>query len=362
MKKRVKNPVKSFLVPLKLTVKAAMKQLSEIGEKELFVVNENDSLVGALSDGDIRKWLLHGGSIDAPVDQVCNRNPKFVEQGYDLEEVKRLILELKIESIPVLGPDRRVERILVWDAVFGNSLKIAKPELKLPVVIMAGGKGTRLDPFTRILPKPLIPIGDKPIIELIMEKFAEYGIKQFFVSLNHKARMVKSYFEEAKQSFRIHYVIEDKPLGTAGALKLLAKKIKETFIVTNCDIIINCDYAELVEFHGRSQNDLTIVVSCRNFVIPYGVCDIEPGGALKGMREKPGYDVLVNTGMYVVEPKLIRLIPADTMFNFTDLIVKAKQLKMKVGVFPISEASWLDIGQWEEYQKVVKNLNQFVSE
>jgi NDP-sugar pyrophosphorylase family protein len=258
--------------------------------------------------------------------------------------------------------DRKVEHILVWDAVFGNGKKIAKPRLDLPVVIMAGGKGTRLDPFTRILPKPLIPIGDKPIIELIMEKFVEYGIKHFIVSLNHKARMVKSYFEEAKRAFRIQYVIEDKPLGTAGALRLLAKKLKETFIVTNCDIIINCDYAELVDFHARSRNDLTIVVSCRNFVIPYGVCDIEHGGVLKSMREKPGYDVLVNTGMYVVEPKLIRLIPAGKDFNFTDLITRAKELKMKVGVFPISEASWLDIGQWEEYQKAVKNLNQFVPE
>ncbi len=349
------------MVLLGTSVRLAMKRLSEIGEKELFVVDKEGRLVGALSDGDIRKWLLHGGSIDAPVDHVCNMDPKFVEHGYDLEDVKRLILKLKVESLPVVDKNRKIERVLIWDAVFGNKIGIEKTRLDLPVVIMAGGKGTRLDPFTRILPKPLIPIGDKPIIELIMEKFGEYGIKQFIISLNHKARMVKSYFEEAKQVYKINYVIEETPLGTAGALKLLGKKIKRTFIVTNCDIIINCDYAELVEFHAKSQNDITIVVSCRNFVIPYGVCDIEPGGALKGIREKPGYDVLVNTGMYVVEPKLMRLIPANKAFNFTDLITKAQNHKMKVGVFPISEASWLDIGQWEEYQKVVKNLNQFVT-
>lgn len=361
MGKRIKRPVKSFLIPLGSLVKLAMKRMSDIGEKELFVVDEHDHLLGALSDGDIRKWLLHGGGIDAVVDKVCNKNPQCVEREYDLEHVKRLMLDLKIESIPVVNENRKVERVLVWDEVFGNGEKMAKPRLKLSVVIMAGGKGTRLDPFTRILPKPLIPIGDKPIIELIMEKFAEYGIKHFVVSLNHKARMVKSYFEEAQQVFKIHYVIEDKPLGTAGALRLLSQKIKQTFFVTNCDIIINCDYAELVDFHIRGKHDLTLVVSCRNFVIPYGVCDIEPGGMLKRMREKPGYDVLVNTGMYVVEPKLIQLIPAGRNFNFTDLIAKAKDLKMKVGVFPISEASWLDIGQWQEYQKAVKNLNQFVT-
>ena len=351
---------KMFLIDEHKTVKQAMSQLSSIGEKELFVVDGEGRLSGVLSDGDIRKWLLRNGGFEASVDQVCNKNPKYVERNYDLLVVKKLMLDFKIEAVPVLTIDRKIEHILVWDEVFGNGVKIQKPELKLSIVIMAGGKGTRLDPFTRILPKPLIPIGDKPIIELIMEKFAECGIKEFFISLNHKAMMVKSYLEEASQAFKIHYVLEDKPLGTAGALKLLSKKIKETFIVTNCDIIINCDYVELADFHAKSQNDLTIVVSCRNFVIPYGVCEIEPGGILKEMREKPGYDVLVNTGMYVVEPKLMRLIPSNKPFNFTDLISKAKSLKMKVGVFPISEGSWLDIGQWEEYQKVVKSLNQFV--
>ncbi|MEI8012561.1 MAG: nucleotidyltransferase family protein [Candidatus Omnitrophota bacterium] len=361
MKSKDNKSAAPFLIPLGITVKTAMKRLSEIGAKELFVVNEQEQLAGALSDGDIRKWLLHGGKLDAVVDKVCNKTPKFVERAYDLEHVKSLMLEHKIESIPVIDGDRKVERILVWDEVFGNAMTIVRPRLKLPVVIMAGGKGTRLDPFTRILPKPLIPIGDKPVIELIMEKFAEYGTRQFLVSLNHKARMVKSYFEEARQIYKIRYVTEDRPLGTAGALRLLARMIKGVFIVTNCDIIINCDYAELAAFHAKSRNDITIVVSCRNFVIPYGVCDIEPGGILKAIQEKPGYDVLVNTGMYVVNPKLIKLIPAGVSFNFTDLISKAKGLKMKVGVFPISEDAWIDIGQWEEYQKAVRNLNQFVS-
>jgi dTDP-glucose pyrophosphorylase len=361
MKKKTKKTFKRFLISAGQTIKVAMNQLSEIGEKELFVVDRAERMAGALSDGDIRKWLIHGGGFDTPVEKVCNKNPKYVEPAYDLEHVKRLMLDLKIEAVPVVNAERKITGVLVWDEVFGSGAKAPRPALKMPIVIMAGGKGTRLDPFTRILPKPLIPIGDKPVIELIMEKFAEYGIREFFVSLNHKARMVKSYFEEANQAFKIHYVIEEKPLGTAGALRLLEKKIKRPFIVTNCDIIINCDYAELAEFHAKNQNDLTIVVSCRNFVIPYGVCDIENGGVLKGMREKPGYDVFVNTGMYVVEPKLLRLIPANTFFNFTDLIAKAKARKLKVGVYPISEDSWLDIGQWEEYQKVVKNLNQFVA-
>ena len=137
--KKNKRSAKCFLIPLGTTVKAAMKRLSEIGEKELFVVDEQDHLAGALSDGDIRKWLLHGGDIDAAVDKVCNKGPKCVEHAYDLEHVKRLMLEHKIESIPVVNADRKVECILVWDEVFGNGAKIVKPRLKLPVVIMAGG-------------------------------------------------------------------------------------------------------------------------------------------------------------------------------------------------------------------------------
>ncbi len=207
MKKTAKCSVGDFLVPLGSSIRSAMKRLSEIGEKELFVVDDARRLAGALSDGDIRKWLLHGGSIDASVDKVCNRGPKSVGIDFDLEQVKRLMLELKIESVPVIDGERKVGRILVWDEVFGGGLKAPKSRIRLPIVIMAGGKGTRLDPFTRILPKPLIPIGDKPVIELIMDKFVEYGIQEFFVSLNHKARMVRSYFEDAKRAFRLHYVV-----------------------------------------------------------------------------------------------------------------------------------------------------------
>jgi NDP-sugar pyrophosphorylase family protein len=202
----------------------------------------------------------------------------------------------------------------------------------------------------------LIPIGDKPVIELIMDRFHEYGIKHFYVSLNHKARMIKSYFQEAQMPYRIDCLQEDIPLGTAGGLRMLEKNSAKKFLVTNCDVIIHSDYSELVRFHEDHQYDLTLVVSCRHYVIPYGVCVIENGGQLKSLKEKPEYDLLVNTGMYVINRSLLKLIPKNKAFDITDLIAKAKERGRKVGAFPINGHEWIDVGQWDEYQKAVKML------
>ena len=224
------------------------------------------------------------------------------------------------------------------------------------MVIMAGGKGTRLDPFTRILPKPLIPIGDKAIIDIIMDKFADQGIKEFYVSINTKAHMIKSYFKEVNTKYSISYIEEEEPLGTAGSLKFLEGRIKGSVLVSNCDIIVDCDYAEVVDFHRNNGYDVTIVGSYRHFTIPYGICEIEKNGLLKDLKEKPEYDFLVNTGMTVLGKKTLGLIPAGEKFHITDLITRVRENRGKVGVFPINEKSWIDVGHWEEYHKSVKLL------
>lgn len=343
-------------IAIQHSLKAAMKRMSETGGTELYVVDDQQALIGSLSDGDIRKWILSGGSIDQKVSKVCNPNPKYVREAFDLEDVKQLMIELKIESVPVLSRDDKVIRVLVWDEVFSDGHKVKKPTIKVPIVVMAGGKGSRLDPFTKILPKPLIPVGDKPVIEIILDRFGEYGVKQFYISVNHKSRMIKSYFDELDNGYSIKYLQEDKPLGTAGCLRMLENKIASSFIVANCDVIIDCNYAELLEHHINNDYDLTMVVSCRHYVIPYGVCEINKGGTLKKINEKPEYDFLINTGMYVVSSKLLKLIPKNKFYDFTDLIEKAKKRRFKIGVFPISEHAWTDIGQWDEYRNAVRKL------
>jgi len=347
--------VEDFLIACSKTVKQAMRQLSDLGEKELFVIDGQGRLMGALSDGDIRKWILNEGALNTQVESVCNHNPRFVGEGYDLEEAKRTMLDLKIECIPVIDKQRHVIKVLTWDEVFSGKVEKIHEKLGVPVVIMAGGKGSRLDPFTRILPKSLIPVGDKPIIEVIMDKFSEYDINDFYISVNHKARMIKSYFDEANGKYRISYIEETKPLGTAGSLRLLENRLADPFIVTNCDVLIDCDYAQLIHFHQGHAYDLTLVVSCRHYVIPYGVCEIQ-GGMLKTIKEKPELDLLINTGMYVMGNKVLNLIPKDEFLNFNELILNAQAAGYQVGVFPINEKAWMDIGQWEEYHKTIGQL------
>ncbi len=343
-----------FLILRNESIKQAMKKLSEFGEKQLIVVDDKQRLIGALSDGDIRRRILQGGSIRGRVEVICNKTPVFVNNGYSLDHVRETMLKLKIEVIPVVNADKKVEKVLTWDEVFAGRVSKQKERVDAAVVVMAGGKGTRLDPFTRILPKPLIPIGEKPIIEVIMDKFNGYGIKDFYVSVNFKSRMIKSYFEEANESYAIHYVEEKKPLGTIGSLKLIEGKIKSPFFVTNCDVLIDVDYAELMRFHQDSDYDLTLTVSCKHYVIPYGVCEIKSGGILKKINEKPAYDFLVNTGLYLMNPKVIALIPKNKFFNFNDLVKRAQKKKLRIGVFPIPESSWVDVGHWEEYSKTLK--------
>ena len=340
-----------YLISADISVKKAMHKMDESGKRVLFVVNEKTKLEGALTDGDVRRWILREGSLTDEVRNVCNSRPLFVREGSSPEEMKKLMLKERMEGLPVINADNQVVEVLFWDDLYGEIRVSSAEKLDMPVVIMAGGKGTRLDPFTRILPKPLIPIGERTIIDIIMEKFSHHGIKEFYISINHKAKMIKSYFEEMDLGYVIHYIEEEKPLGTAGSLRFLHGKVDGSVIVSNCDIIVDCDYREVVDFHTSNGYDMTMVGSFRHFVIPYGICEIGKDGVLVNMTEKPEYDFLVNTGMSVLKSSTFALIDENRQFDITDLAEKIKANGGKVGVFPINEKSWIDIGQWEEYHK-----------
>lgn len=346
-----------FFINSKCSVREAMRKMGEAGEKILLVVDKQNKLLGSLTDGDIRRWILAEGRLSDKIDKIYNEKPVFVAEGYNKNTVKELMIKNKIEWIPVLNKNKEIVDLLLWDTVFGEQITVPKKKIDIPVVIMAGGKGTRLDPFTKILPKPLIPIGDKPIIGIIMDKLSLYGISKFYISINHKSRMIKSYFEEANTGYTIYYIEEEEPLGTAGSLKFLLGKVKGPLLVTNCDIIVNTDYSEIVEFHVKNNHDITIVGAFRHHVIPYGICEIENGGLLTGIKEKPEYDFLVNTGMYILQDSTLDLIPDGQMFHITDLISILRNSGGKVGVFPVNEKSWIDIGQWEEYRRAIRQFD-----
>lgn len=350
------NKIRKFLITKNISVRDAMKQMDKNGEKVIFIVDSESKLLGSLTDGDIRRWILANGRLKGKISKMYNYNPTFVKDNYDLEDIKEVMLSTKIEAIPVVNGESKVTKILFWDDVFRGGKIKPKKNLNIPVVIMAGGSGTRLDPFTKILPKPLIPIQGKPIIEIIMDKFNQYGIKKFFLSINYKSRIIKAYFEETDSNYSINYITEQIPLGTAGSLGSLVNKIKGPILVTNCDIVINCDYSDVIEFHKKNANHITIIGSFRHFVIPYGICEINKGGILEHIKEKPAYDLLINTGMSVLDAKVLNLIPQKKVFHMTDLIKRVKAKGGKIGVFPISENSWIDVGQWEEYHRTLKRF------
>ncbi|MEA3494751.1 MAG: nucleotidyltransferase family protein [Bacteroidota bacterium] len=349
--------IKKLFIKKETSLKDALKKLNTGAKKNLFVVDENNCLYGALTDGDIRRWIIKKGNIEGSVAEVCNREPVSVYRNYDLENVKTVMVKKNIDAIPIINKEKVIIDLLHWSKVFTKDEKVEYEQISLPVVIMAGGRGTRLDPFTRILPKPLIPIGDKPIIELIMDNYSKFGMRDFIISINHKGKMIKAYFEDAVTNYRLSYLNEEKPLGTAGSLKLLSGKLKSSFFVSNCDIIIETDYSQIFEFHKSGGFDLTLIASMKNYTIPYGVCEIKGEGELGILKEKPEYDFLINTGMYLLEPEVLEFIPENIFYHITDLINELKKQGKSIGVYPVSENSYIDVGQWEEYKTAVKKIS-----
>lgn len=353
---------KKIMILDNIKIVEALRLLDETADKVLFVVDEENKLLGALTDGDIRRYLLNGKSLEDDITDVYNPNPRFVlEKEYSIEKLKKFFLKYKIAVIPILDEQHRLISIASWDKVFSDTDNKKKPsrkraKIKVPVVIMAGGKGTRLDPFTKILPKSLIPIGDKPIIELIMDRFHGFGMMDFYVTLNHKSKMIKAYFEEFKTKYKITYIDEDKPLGTAGGLKYLQSRLAGAIFVSNSDILIEEDYGKILQFHKDNKNEITIVASVKNYNIPYGVCEIENGGILRKIKEKPNLSFLVNTGMYVVNSGVLNLIPEGEFYHITQLIEDVQCDGRRVGVFPISENAWMDVGEWGKYKETLEKF------
>ena len=346
--------MKNLFIHFHSSIKDALKKLSKSGNKCLVVVSDDEKFLGTLSDGDVRKAILNGLEINGSIQAIFNKNSTYLlKDGYSKEEVKDIFLKNKFDLIPIVDETGKIIEILTWVEIFENGKNRKTTSLNLPVVIMAGGKGTRLEPFTKVLPKPLIPIHGKPIIEHIIERFTDFGCFEFHVTVNYKSRIMKAYFEEMQPNYGIHFVEEKEPLGTAGSLRFLDGQLSQPFIVTNCDIIIKAEYASLYEFHKKNNFDITLVASAKEYIIPYGTCELNDGGHLSHINEKPKYDFLINTGLYVLNPDVLNFIPKNKFYHITHLIEDLKNSGKKVGVFPIDDDAWINIGQWAEYKKAI---------
>ena len=347
--------LKRFCIGQDKSIRDTFKQMDRSGKKFTLVQDEEEMIVGIVTEGDLRRAIWAATSLDRNILVITNRDYVHFPQNYDADEVRQIFDQTNIRQIPIVQEGKLID--IVYRDELESQVKSALPQkIDMSVLIMAGGKGTRLDPFTKILPKALIPVGDKPIIEIIINNFQAYGINQYFVSVNHKANMIQAFFDDYHEGLKLSFIQEEKPLGTVGSLKLMPMDRDKTIIVTNCDIIIKHDYSTIARFHKQENYDITIVASMRHYKIPYGVCELTNGADLIDIKEKPEYDFLVNTGMYIVEPHMLDYIPENEYFDMTDLIKKAKQRNHKIGVYPISEKSWIDIGQWEQYHEAVKEL------
>ena len=240
----------------------------------------------------------------------------------------------------------------VVDLIYQDTENLRSNNLfkNLEVVIMAGGLGTRLRPYTNILPKPLIPFNKKTIIENIIDYFLKYDLKNFYISINYKNYLISSFFKELKPSYKIKFLYEKKPLGTAGVLQKLKNKKEKIFVVSNCDSLIDINLKDLIDFHKKNNFDLTIVSSSEIYKIPYGVCKIV-NNRLSNIIEKPQSDFLANTGFYVVNSKIFSLIKKNQSLSFVELIKISLRKKKKIGVFPISSSNWKDLGQSINFEK-----------
>lgn len=331
-------------------------KLMDIQKVKMLFVYQDNHFISILTIGDIQRAIVNNIALETPVSQVVDRNKKFARVGESMESIRNKMLTLRAECMPVLDESGELDNVIFWRDLFETEATNYRPKIDLPVVIMAGGKGTRLKPITNVIPKPLVPVGDKTILEVIMDQFESIGCHKFYMSVNYKADMMRYYLSQLDHKYDIEFFMEDKPLGTIGSVSLLKGKIIAPFFVSNCDSINEQDYRDVWDYHVNNHNDMTIVTMVKSFKIPYGVIETGEDGLMTALKEKPEQTFQVNTGVYILNPNLIEEIPEGQFFHITHLMEKVQSRGGRVGCFPVSEHSWKDMGEWPEYLKMINVL------
>lgn len=338
------------------TILATLKQMDVVHHKSLLVF-EGDKFFSIVTIGDLQRAIIANKSFDSLIgDIIDNSSKKYAHTSDTKEDIKKWMLEVRAEMMPVIDSKGELVDVIFWEELFQESFEDKRSGISIPVVIMAGGLGSRLKPLTNVLPKPLIPIGEKTILEEIMTQFEKIGCEKFFLSVNYKSEMIRFYLNQIDHKYNIEFFEENKPMGTIGSVSLIKGKISSPFFVSNCDILIDQDYRDVYEYHQKNHNDLTIVAAVKSYKIPYGVIETGDNGLMLDLHEKPEQTYMINTGVYILNPELINEIPDGEFFHITDLIEKIRFQGGRVGCFPVSEHAWKDMGDWNEYLKIVKNI------
>ena len=347
--------IKTRIIAPSTSLLESMKLMDEIMVKTLFVLNK-EKFEGIITLGDIQRAIINNIALKEPVCKILDKNKVYGYQAEGEESIREKMRRMRAEVMPILDENGDLIDVWFWSDLFKKTELAQRGKINLPVVIMAGGKGTRLKPITNVIPKPLVPIGDKTILETILDQFEEIGCTKFYMSVNYKADMMKYYLGQLDHQYDIEFFQEDKPLGTIGSVSLLKGKITTPFFVSNCDSINEQDYRDVYDYHVNNHNDLTIVTMVKSFKIPYGVIETGEDGLMVALSEKPELTYQVNTGVYILNPSCIEEIPEGEFFHITHLMEKIKARGGRVGCFPVSEHAWKDMGEWPEYLKMINVL------
>ncbi len=349
----IKDKIKNRIISSSTTIIQALTKMDMEMVKLLFVF-ENDNFLGILTIGDIQRAIIKNVDMNTMVLSILDKNKIYAKVTDGIEIVKKKMYELRAECMPLVDETNKLLDVYFWKEMFNDGKRERVDKIDAPVVIMAGGMGTRMKPITNIIPKPLIPVNEKTILETIIDQFKEIGCAKYYISVNYKSEMIEYYFATIDNKYDITFLKENKPLGTIGSVSLLKGKIDKPFFVSNCDIIVDQDYRDVYDYHINNKNDITVVTAIKSFHIPYGVIETGDNGLMKSISEKPDVSYMINTGVYIIEPQLIDAIPENTFYHITDLIEKVRKNGGRVGCFPVSEKSWTDIGDWNEYLKTIK--------
>ena len=338
---RIVNDIK---LSVNSTIKDALQTINNGGLQIAIVVDENDSLVGTVTDGDIRRGLLNGLDLNSNINLIVHKSPSIANVGDTKESILKIALAKKLHKIPLI--DELGKLVGIEDIE-----DIIKPVSKTnKVILMVGGLGTRLRPLTQDTPKPMLKVGNKPILQTIVEKFAEYGFVNITMCVNFNADIIKNYFGDGKEfGVNIDYILEQKRMGTAGALSLLKERPSEPFFVMNGDLLTNVNFEHIFNYHTLNKATATMCVREYDYEVPYGVVKMNDNKIVE-ISEKPVQKFFVSAGIYMLSPEILDLIPQNEFYDMPTLFEKAISKGKNVISFPIHEY-WIDIGRLEEYQK-----------
>ena len=333
------------------TIKEALQIIDKGAIKIAIVLDETQKVIGTLTDGDIRRGLLNGLTLDSTIDNLYFKTPTLANINDSRESIIQKAITKRLYQIPIVDDNGR----LVDIEDLATLLKVTTKRNR--VILMAGGLGTRLRPLTEDIPKPLLKVGNKPILETIIENFAKYGFVNITISVNYKADMIKEYFGDGSTlGVNIDYIQETKRLGTAGALSLIANRPQEPFFVMNADLLTNVNFSHLLDFHSFENSVATMCVREYDYQVPYGVIETN-GSDITSIKEKPIQSFFVNAGIYTLSPQVFEYIPKNEFYDMPTLFEDMIQKKLKTISFPVHEY-WMDIGRMADFEQAQVEYNE----